>query len=155
MSTLTDAIIYHVDYYKAAEENPSRRSILDDLRKDATYPAMMADLGIDAAHSRARQTFDAVAWPIVRQHLGTAQGWWAMSRGRGARFFHESYTSPEMPEWCAYAANLRIEQRDQDAASLKRIVRMTKEQCAKHGQSFDPEYDIDGELVAVRTWKFR
>jgi hypothetical protein len=154
-----DAIIHHVAWYLEAQETPSRRSIIRDLTRDTSYPYMLEELGIQEGHEAADATFATTAWPIVQRHLSRTRGWWAMSRGRGSKFFHKSFTSPDMPQWCAYATNLRIAQREEDAVGLQEILRMTKEQCAKHstdeyGWAFDSQYDDDGLLAHVLVHKY-
>lgn len=148
--SLDASIEYHVAYYREAQEYVSRRSIEADLRKDPSYPAYLREAGIDPTHPNAARTFKRVVWPIIRRHLNPDAGWWARRYGTDAEFFHETFGTPEDFRDCV---NLRIRDREKDVAKLERVYALTEQRCGQLGWSFDPQFDDDGDLVAVEVWK--
>lgn len=152
MTELEKTIKGHVQYYFEAEERPTRKSIVSDLRKDSQYEAFLRELAIDPEHPRAYRSFTTLAWPLVRNHLSSQTGWWAKSRGRGTEFVHQTWATPL--EWEA-VINYRIKQRDEDQEKLDLCVSLGRLRCQSDGWSFDPQYDVNGKLVSVRVWDYK
>lgn len=141
----------HVEYYFQSEERTSRGSILADLKKDSQYQEMLEEAGLDPTHQNAASAFRQLYWFVVRKYMSPKTGWWARTGGTRAVFFHESWGTPEE---CRDAVNFRIRQREQDQASLKRLVEITETKCGQLGWSFDAQFDDVGMLVHVDVWKF-
>lgn len=152
LSIIHETVASHVDYYRQAEERPvTRASVLADLRKDSQYTRFVAALGLDLDHPRAEASFRDLAWNIVRAHMNTSTGWWALSRGRGSQFVHQSWAT--VPEW-AKIVNYRIEQRDEDQTKLNLACDLGAMAATLSGEwTWDPQHDEAGRLVCVEVWK--
>jgi hypothetical protein len=149
VTDLEKAVKTHVEYYRAAEDRVSRKTIITDLRKDSQYQQFVEDLGLPLAHPKTPGNFERLAWDHVRRYLSSREGWWAKSRGRGCEFVHQTWATPE--EW-RDVCNYRINQRDEDQAKLNLAIELTKTRCHLDNYTFDPQHDEHGRLVRVEVW---
>lgn len=141
----------HVDYYKEAEERPTKAAILADLRKDSQFGEMLEEAGLQPDHVNTLRAFRRIYWYVVRLYMNRRTGWIARSTGTNAIFFHKDWGTPEE---LRDAINLRIRDREVDQAALDEIVEITETRCGQLGWSFDASYDERGDLVRVDVWKY-
>jgi hypothetical protein len=144
------SVVSHLlDWAHDHELYVDKRDLFAAVQRDSGWVSVVAE-ATDPAHPHAEMTTRMVVYQAMGDLLSKAYGWHACTMGRGAKWFHEKFGTPQ--DW-RDNCNMRIRGRDNDEAALQAALATCQTECAKHGMRFDPQYDpITHELVKVEVW---